>query len=120
MNKFGWSYPPGVSQLPWDDVQNLCEVCLGNPESSNEESRCVCPECDICGSAGDPACYAQGTRTNHGLELRREHRPLLEERRRRLAELQEQDRLADLHLAHLEEQQFQEERPNEPRSGHEH
>ena len=46
----------------------------------------------------------RGIRTNHGLELRREHRPRVEERRR-LTEIQEQDRLADLHLAQLEKRQ---------------
>ena len=103
MNALGWSYPPGVSRLPWEDVQIICEICLGDPESSNPASRCLCPECDICGSAGDPACYAKGSRVNHGLELAREHRPLVAERRRTLERLREEDRLADLHLAQLEQ-----------------
>lgn len=38
-----------------DDPQ--CEVCGGTP------SKCVCPECPICGDIGNPACYEA-----HGLE----------------------------------------------------
>ena len=103
MNRpLGWSYPAGVTRLPWEDVDVTCEVCLGDPESSDPASACICPECNICGSAGDPACYARGTRTNHALELRPKHRPLVAERRRRLDELQRQESLADLHLARLE------------------
>ena len=107
MSKLGWSYPPGVSKLPWDDIQLICQVCLGDPEAApHSNSPCLCPECDICGSAGDPACYARGHHTNHGLELNREHRHLVEERQRRLTELHEQERMADLHLAKLGLQQF--------------
>ena len=109
MSKLGWSYPPGVTRLPWENVQIICEVCLGDPEEGDSSpSRCICDECDICGSAGDPACYARGSHVNHGLEIRREHRPMIEERRRKLAEADEQDRLADLHLAQMEEPQQQE------------
>ena len=107
MNKFGWSYPPGITRLPWDGVQLICEVCLGDPESSHPDHRCICPECEICGSQGDPACYGQGRHTNHGLQVKAEHRPLIQARRR-LAGIHEQDRLADLHLAQKEQTQQQE------------
>jgi len=52
---FGWSYPPGCSGPP-DDNEGPCDVC-GNPID-----HCICPECPICGSQGDPQCYV-----NHGL-----------------------------------------------------
>lgn len=29
----------------------ICDICGGDPEGS-----CVCPECEACGVAGDPAC----------------------------------------------------------------
>ena len=104
MNKFGWSYPPGVSRLPWDDAQNNCEICLGYPEAGDDSpSRCICPVCDICGSAGDPACYATKTRVNHGLEVSHIHRPLIEERKFKLAQEHEAERLADLQLAEYEQ-----------------
>ena len=103
MSKFGWSYPAGVTRLPWEDVQIICDVCLGDPEEGDSSpSRCICAECDICGSTGNTTCYAQGSHVNHGLDIHREHRPMIEERRRRLEQLDEQDRLADLHLAQLE------------------
>ena len=53
---FGWSYPPGCSGTPWDDDQP-CEVC------GKDVERCICPECSVCGSQGDPQCYDQ----EHGL-----------------------------------------------------
>ena len=108
MSKLGWSYLPGVSKLPWDDIQLICQVCLGDPEAApDSNSRCLCPECDICGSVGYLACYARGHHTIHGLELNREHPPLVEERQRRLVELHEQERLVDLHLAKLDQRRAQ-------------
>lgn len=52
---FGWSYPPGVSSLPWDE-EYPCEVCGEFPDD------CICPECPKCGAHGDPYCYP-----THGL-----------------------------------------------------
>lgn len=34
-----------------------CDVC------GNVSDDCVCPECPVCGTPGDPECY-----TNHGME----------------------------------------------------
>ena len=103
MSKFGWSYPPGTTRLPWDNVQLTCEVCLGDPESTNPKNRCICPECDICGAAGDPACYGRGFQTNHALQIARQHLPLIEKRSQTLAEIQRQDHLADLHYYQLQQ-----------------
>lgn len=56
MGIFGWSYPPGCSGPPDDDLP--CEVC--GVESGN----CECPECPVCGEYGRTECYL-----DHGLEL---------------------------------------------------
>ncbi len=55
ISKFGWSLPPGVSTR---DIENAygeegpCDMCGGTVDDT-----CICPECSICGSVGDPACY---------------------------------------------------------------
>jgi hypothetical protein len=55
MNRlFGWSYPPGCSGPPDDDI--ICEICLKNVD----KGECVCPECPVCGEYGDPECYLKG------------------------------------------------------------
>jgi hypothetical protein len=46
---FGWSYPP-------DDSDEICDVCGSYIDD------CFCPECQKCGSYGDPKCYE-----SHGL-----------------------------------------------------
>ena len=62
--KFGWSYPPGVSTLPWD-VATFCEVCCKDPEgSADNNTLCVCEECPVCEAFGDPGCYK-----SHGMKL---------------------------------------------------
>lgn len=43
---FGWSYPPGCSGPP--DEDEPCQIC--------HQFDCICPECEVCGVAGDPAC----------------------------------------------------------------
>jgi hypothetical protein len=58
MSKFGWSYPPGCSGTPFDE-EYPCELC------GREEDSCICPECGICESQGDPRCYDN---EGHGLE----------------------------------------------------
>jgi hypothetical protein len=60
MSKFGWSYPPGVTHLPWYESYP-CEVCC-----KNAEDFCDCPECMMCGTTGDPKCYYE-----HGLDTSR-------------------------------------------------
>lgn len=57
MSKFGWSYPPGCNGTPYDE-DHPCDVC------GYEAGACICPECPVCGSAGDPLCYKE-----HGLVL---------------------------------------------------
>lgn len=39
-----------------DDFEERCQVC------GNYADNCVCPECPVCGSTGDAACYE-----GHGL-----------------------------------------------------
>ena len=102
MDKFGWSYPPGLTRLPWEDVQVICDLCLGDPEISNVDSMCLCPECDICGGVGDPNCYGKGFDVNHGLQIRKEHLPIIETRKRILEEIQRQEYLADKQAAEWE------------------
>ena len=52
------NYPPGFNGIfPWDGPL-VCDVCGGDPEGDD----CICPECPVCGSAGEPGCYE-----NHGL-----------------------------------------------------
>lgn len=52
---FGWSYPPGCSGPP-DCDEGPCDVCGRSVDD------CICPECPVCQTHGDPACYE-----NHGL-----------------------------------------------------
>jgi hypothetical protein len=60
MGKFGWSYPPGCTGTPYDE-DIWCEVCGGNPDiEPDKEGGCICPECPVCGEAGNPDCYADG------------------------------------------------------------
>ncbi len=56
---FGWSLPPGVSKLPYDD-EGPCDVC------GKDVSECICPKCPTCEAAGDPKCYRE-----HGMRLTR-------------------------------------------------
>ena len=53
---FGWSYPPGCNSTPFDE-EYPCEICGEMPDD------CICPECPICGSTGDPDCYR-----GHGMQ----------------------------------------------------
>jgi hypothetical protein len=53
MGKFGWSYPPGVTSLPWDH-EGPCEVC------GKSIDICICPECPVCSEHGNPKCYLPG------------------------------------------------------------
>ncbi len=55
MSKFGWSYPPGCSGPP-DEYEGPCRCCGRSCDD------CICPECSVCCSVGDPRCY-----TEHGL-----------------------------------------------------
>jgi hypothetical protein len=60
MGIFGWSYPPGAANdpnAPWNQVEGPCDVCGKSVDD------CICPECPVCHSNGDPDCYVK-----HGLE----------------------------------------------------
>ena len=50
MVDFGWSYPPGCSGTPYDEIE-YCLVC------GKSEYDCDCPECPQCGEIGDLDCY---------------------------------------------------------------
>lgn len=61
----GFNLPPGcsVSDLPGNQPVGPCMCCGLDPESADPIFGCICPECDECGSVGDPACYPA-----HGLK----------------------------------------------------
>ena len=100
---------PPEARLPWENAKLTCETCLGDPETApSAKNACICPECEICGAQGDPSCYGRGARTNHDLQVRPEHRPLIEERRRRMDDLQRQEAAADAEWARLQDQYYAE------------
>ena len=55
---FGWDLPPGCTHamIEAQCAEYPCEVCGEYPDN------CICPECPICGTNGDPECYK-----NHGM-----------------------------------------------------
>jgi len=56
-------YPPGCSGPP--DYAEDCQVC-----GAYDTDHCVCPECLVCGTAGDPKCYqSKDTQWGHGMLL---------------------------------------------------
>jgi hypothetical protein len=59
----GFNLPPGCSvrDIPGNDYDPPCDVCGQD---------CICPECPICGTAGDPGCYEQHgmTRTQEQID----------------------------------------------------
>jgi len=60
MGIFGWSLPPGCGTLPGEE-EEMCGVCGGDPElPDDKDGHCLCPECTVCGSYGDPYCYEAG------------------------------------------------------------
>lgn len=63
---FGWSYPPGCSGPP-DEYEGPCEVCGQHVDD------CICPECEVCATYGDPDCYIK-----HGLRRTEEQKFLKE------------------------------------------
>lgn len=63
---FGWSLPPGVTQRMIDEAAGgydgqPCDVC------GYDVDHCICPECPVCGSYGDPHCYEPSEGEHHGL-----------------------------------------------------
>lgn len=72
MGIFGWSLPPGVSMRDIDPGDQPCEVC------GKDIDDCVCPECDVCGTQGDPKCY-----TEHGMKKTKEQEIAAEEAHQR-------------------------------------
>lgn len=58
MGIFGWSLPPGCSELPGERASDQCDVCRLRVDL------CCCRECPVCGEVGDAKCY-----TEHGMQL---------------------------------------------------
>jgi hypothetical protein len=82
---FGWDLPPGVSLRQIEEAMGQdypCDVC------GNDAAVCICPECRVCGAAGDVHCYIpnkQRDGTDHGmvrtLEQQASYRAYLERSR---------------------------------------
>lgn len=60
---FGWSLPPGCSYSDIDPDEGPCEICGMSLDN------CICPECPVCESIGDPKCYIE-----HGLRRTEEQK----------------------------------------------
>lgn len=88
---FGWSYPPGCSSVPGDEVVQ-CEVCGGfdiDPRHATPyRPACVCHECSVCGMIGDPNCYKHFDDGGHGMVL-------TDVQKKQAADILEQQRLDD-------------------------
>jgi hypothetical protein len=96
---FGWDLPPGVTQRMIDEQcggdEGPCECC------GNDPADCVCPECPVCGSQGDPKCYKDTSEFGpHHLQYSREQR--MGQARMRIAILKEQIQDEELFLAYME------------------
>lgn len=52
---------------PYDEPEYPCEIC------GEHINTCICPDCPVCGSVGDPDCYR-----GHGLKRTEEQKFLLE------------------------------------------
>lgn len=101
MGIFGWSYPPGCSGPPWDE-DYPCEVCGEFPDD------CICPECPVCNTHGDPACYI-----DHGLRRTEGQKFNLEVHERNWEEdAKSWDDYGDEYQSHLDVSIFDEEEEN--------
>ena len=65
-----------------------CEVC------GKLVDDCICPECKVCGTQGDPACYDL-TREGHGMVRNGEQLVSIEAYNTFLAEVLKQDKESD-------------------------
>lgn len=63
---------------PFDDVELPCSIC------ECEAGACRCPECPVCGTAGDIRCEA-----DHGLVIPAEQKQMGEKTRKEAMELWE-------------------------------
>jgi hypothetical protein len=55
MGYLGWDLPPGCTHRHIEEAfgsEGPCEVC-----GVTNLDKCICPECDDCGSVGDLRCY---------------------------------------------------------------
>jgi len=69
MNHY-WIEPP-------DQGNDFCDVC------GNSIDNCICPECPVCGSSGDPKCYpAHMTKSGEQIESYARNLALWEEQNR--------------------------------------
>jgi hypothetical protein len=79
MSIFGWSYPPGAADdpsAPYNQDDDRCWICGGDVDS------CVCDECPVCGTIGDPDCYTEHGMKHNATQLAVIERHKLEERER--------------------------------------
>lgn len=65
----GWNMPPGCFRTPGDEDDGPCDVCGKSIDD------CICPECSVCSSHGDPVCYEK-----HGMVRTPEQLRAAEER----------------------------------------
>ena len=68
----------------WMTEDPPCEVCCKDVQD------CICPECPVCGTAGDLICYAEPP-VGHGLTLSPEQMQSAGEARMREQKRREQD-----------------------------
>jgi|SRR6516225_285799 hypothetical protein len=97
---FGWSYPPGAANdpnAPWNQDDGPCAVC------GKDMDHCVCPECKVCGSCGDPNCYKR--EGGHDLKLSLEQ--IVGRERVRLNRFKEQVAEQEDYIQQLESGYFQ-------------
>lgn len=86
------NYPPGVSGaiIERHFHEATCETCGHNVDS------CFCPDCPVCGEAGNPYCYEHGH-----LHYTREQ--LIGQTRANIAKLRDQIQDCEVYLAELEQ-----------------
>lgn len=72
MSSLGWSMPAGAweSTLPGEE-DYYCDICGGIPGGDS----CKCPECPVCGFAGNPDCVGNHMPAEdfglHGIRIQR-------------------------------------------------
>ena len=74
----GWNLPPGCTDRMIDEAAGIFDVCNCCGYGVDD---CVCPECPVCNSCGDPECHEK-----HGLPYTKEQR--IGQARRRITDLE--------------------------------
>lgn len=102
-----FNLPPGVTHAMIDEAYGIdqpCEIC------GQDEDNCICPECSVCGSYGDPYCYV-----HHGLRRTEEQKFLREVMDREIqADIEAENKYWDQYQEYIkEENKFWEQYHNE-------